>query len=361
MKRLMLITLGIIFSCGLSIAGGFGLGSSGGSSGIKNVSVAPVNDGDLLGWDGITGQRVKNITMLPAGTTAITQDQGDDGTRVATTAYADAIFSNLSSTAFTGKVLTNYSSGVGTVSASDTILSAFGKLNGNIEGKQASLTNPAVLGTAQTWTQAQTFSDSGVKLKGSSTGFTTFSSANNGATNYTLTVPAANVVIAANDGSNLAIANQATGDLAVASSTTAYGKVAAVAVGQVLTSQGTGAAPAYSANPTVSNIDCPTITSAAQGDATLNLDGVAYCDYNYSNGASAAAYTTSFTSKPASGLVRYITLSLGGGAGVVTTTWTGVAWIGTAGSTTTTTNKTSSYACKVGNATTYCTIIAEAY
>ena len=46
------------------------------------------------------------------------------------------------------------------------------------------------LGTANTWTAAQTFPASGIKLAGSSTGLTTLASANAGATAYTITFPA---------------------------------------------------------------------------------------------------------------------------------------------------------------------------
>ena len=49
----------------------------------------------------------------------------------------------------------------------------------------------AELGLAQTWTGAQTFPANGILLTGSSTGTTTFASANSGATNYTVTFPAA--------------------------------------------------------------------------------------------------------------------------------------------------------------------------
>jgi len=48
----------------------------------------------------------------------------------------------------------------------------------------------ALLGTAQTFTAVQTFTNSDVRLLGSSTGYTTFTSANASATNYTMTVPA---------------------------------------------------------------------------------------------------------------------------------------------------------------------------
>lgn len=49
----------------------------------------------------------------------------------------------------------------------------------------------AALGTAQTWTAVQTFTNSDIKLLGSSTGATTFTSANAGASNFILTFPAA--------------------------------------------------------------------------------------------------------------------------------------------------------------------------
>jgi len=48
----------------------------------------------------------------------------------------------------------------------------------------------ASLSSANTFTQAQTFPASGVKITGSSTGVTTFTSANSSATNYTITLPA---------------------------------------------------------------------------------------------------------------------------------------------------------------------------
>ena len=46
------------------------------------------------------------------------------------------------------------------------------------------------LANANTWTAAQTFTNSDIKLLGSSTGATTFTSANSGASNFTLTFPA---------------------------------------------------------------------------------------------------------------------------------------------------------------------------
>ena len=68
--------------------------------------------------------------------------------------------------------------------------------SGNSGASNFTLTFPAVtdtlavLGTAQTFTAAQTFNNSDIKLLGSSTGATTLTSANAGASNFTLTLPA---------------------------------------------------------------------------------------------------------------------------------------------------------------------------
>lgn len=82
----------------------------------------------------------------------------------------------------------------------------------------------------------------------------------------TMTFPSTSKTIAANDGSNLTIASQAIGDILYASSTTAYTRLAAVAVGQVLVSAGTGTAPAYSANPAVTTLEL----GAGSTDTTLS-------------------------------------------------------------------------------------------
>lgn len=55
----------------------------------------------------------------------------------------------------------------------------------------ATTTTMAGLGVAETWTALQTFTNSDICLLGSSTGCTTFTSANAGVSNFTLTFPAA--------------------------------------------------------------------------------------------------------------------------------------------------------------------------
>lgn len=93
----------------------------------------------------------------------------------------------------------------------------------------------------------------------------------------TMTFPTTSKTIAANDGSNWTLASQAIGDLAYASSTTAYTRLAAVATGSVLVSAGTGTAPAYSANPQVTTIElgAATDTTLARVSAgVISVEGI---------------------------------------------------------------------------------------
>jgi hypothetical protein len=95
------------------------------------------------------------------------------------------------------------------------------------------------------------------------------------------TTPPGTTTLAANDGSNLTLSGQAAGDLAVASSTTAYGKLADVAVGSTLMSGGVGAAPVYcgslidgsaGGSPSVASLRCgPQITNYGQSGASENV------------------------------------------------------------------------------------------
>jgi hypothetical protein len=105
-----------------------------------------------------------------------------------------------------------------------------------------------------------------------------------------------------------------------------------------------------------------TSTGTPTSTGNINIDGLSYSVYAFNNGSSTATYTPVITSPPTSGIVRYITLIVGGGSGVDTLTWTNVTFMGTSGSSTTTTNKQSRYACEIrhtGNA--LCSIVAEAY
>ncbi len=97
-----------------------------------------------------------------------------------------------------------------------------------------------------------------------------------GTDSTTMTFPTTSKTLAANDGSNWTFASQAIGDIVYASSTTAFTRLAAVAVGSVLVSAGTGTAPAYSATPLVTSIDIgatdTTISKSAAG--VIAVEGV---------------------------------------------------------------------------------------
>ena len=73
----------------------------------------------------------------------------------------------------------------------------------------------------------------------------------NGTDGTTMTFPTTSKTVAANDGSNWTISGQAIGDIPIASSTTAYGKLADVATGSVLVSGGVGVAPSWSSTPSI--------------------------------------------------------------------------------------------------------------
>lgn len=108
----------------------------------------------------------------------------------------------------------------------------------------------------------------------------------------TMTFPTTSKTLAANDGSNWTIASQAIGDIAYASSTTAYTRLAAVAVGQVLVSAGTGTAPAYSANPQVTTIELGAATDTTLARVAAGIISVeGYTMNGYATTATAAGTT----------------------------------------------------------------------
>lgn len=90
-----------------------------------------------------------------------------------------------------------------------------------------------------------------------------------GTDSTTMTFPATSKTIAANDGSNMTLTSQATGDLITAASASTLGRLADVAVGQVLISGGVGVAPSYSANPSVTTLE----VGAGSTDTTLSRLG----------------------------------------------------------------------------------------
>ena len=81
-------------------------------------------------------------------------------------------------------------------------------------------------------------------------------------THVTGTLPAAN--------GGTGIASYTTGDLLYASSATSFATRAAVAVGQVLVSNGTGAAPVYSADPQITTLKLDTLLLLSSAEPTIS-------------------------------------------------------------------------------------------
>lgn len=98
----------------------------------------------------------------------------------------------VSANGFAGTVATATTTPAITLSTSIT-----GVIKGNGTAISAATagTDYVAPGTATTFTAAQSFAASGILLKGSSTGYTTFTSANASATNYTVTVPAETMTV----------------------------------------------------------------------------------------------------------------------------------------------------------------------
>jgi hypothetical protein len=196
------------------------------------------------------------------------------GSSTGTTAFASANAgaSNFTITfpAATGTVALTANANVSAVSNSDGTLT--------ISPTTGAVVASLALGHANTWTAVQTFTNSDIALLGSSTGVTTFTSANAGASNFTITVPAATGTIALAANANVASVTNSDGTLTISPTTGAV--VASLALGHnntwtgvqtftnsdlVLLGSSTGATTFTSANASASNF---TVTLPA---ATGNL------------------------------------------------------------------------------------------
>ncbi len=107
----------------------------------------------------------------------------------------------------------------------------------------------AGLGTAQTFTAAQTMTNSLLRLLGSSTGYTQFTSANSGASNFTITVPALTTTLVTQGDTNtvaLSVLNQQAANTLLGNFNTSTGNVTA----STIASLPEKASPAFSFSKT---------------------------------------------------------------------------------------------------------------
>jgi len=122
------------------------------------------------------------------------------------------------------------------------------------------------LAHANTWTAAQTFTNSDLKLLGSSTGGTTFTSANAGASNFTLTVPAiTSTLVTQGDTATVALSVLATqaADTALVNASGGAASPTAVALGSC-----SAAGNALTYNTSTHAFGCNTISAAALSSKT---------------------------------------------------------------------------------------------
>lgn len=141
---------------------------------------------------GGTGVTVSGITAVPAGKSArflVTYTAAATLTMVGFMAGEAAAASEQS------LILAGSTSGT-------TVMKAAATASGTLTLPAATDT-VAVLGTAQTFTAPQTFTNSDLLLLGSSTGAQTFTSSNAGASNFTTTIPALTGTMAGTTGANL--------------------------------------------------------------------------------------------------------------------------------------------------------------
>lgn len=127
---------------GLTFSSGTLSASGGGGSGDV-VGPASSIDGRAALFDGTTGKLLKVGGVLTGTNTG---DQTITLTGEATGSGTGSFAVTLTNASVIGKVLTGYTSGAGTVAATDTILQAIQKLNGN-DALKANLASPTFTGT----------------------------------------------------------------------------------------------------------------------------------------------------------------------------------------------------------------------
>lgn len=147
----------------------------------KVVITAPASASTLTIADGKTLTVNNSVTVV--GTDATTMTFPTTSATIARTDAAQS-FTGLQTFAASGAALLGSSTGKSTFASANA-----GASNYTITFPAATDT-VAMVGTAGTWTAIQTFTNSDIVLLGSSTGGTTFTSANAGASNYTATFPA---------------------------------------------------------------------------------------------------------------------------------------------------------------------------
>jgi hypothetical protein len=206
----------------------------------------------------------------------------------------------------------------------------------------------AALNNAQTFTAAQTFTNSDLLLLGSSTGATTFTSANASATNYTMTFPAVSDTVVTLG------ATQTLSNKSIAAPEINSGCCIAVAQG------GTGTASpnlVAGTNVTISGI-WPNQTINSSGGGSGAFSGISS---GTNTSATMIVGTGASLGPTGSGTITATSLPVGGLSGLGSNTVAGNAGSGSAALTPTQTiGVLNSVACNAQTGTTYTTVLSDA-
>lgn len=125
------LTVGTSYLIGNNVSGGFDVTVKDGG----NNTIGTVAAQSQLEF------RVGDVSTSPGGWTAGTASTAINSVNFSGSLFGDVggtqSATTIADTVVTGKLLTGFVSGAGTVSATDSVLSAFNKINGNVAGKQA--------------------------------------------------------------------------------------------------------------------------------------------------------------------------------------------------------------------------------
>ena len=251
---------------------------------------------------GYTPYNATNPSNYISGNQTITLNGNVTGSGTTT------ITASISDATVTGKVLTGYTSGAGIVAATDTILQAIQKLNGNISELVTGVSS--VSGTTNRITATPTSGAVVVDIASNYTGQNTITTLGT----ITTGIWNANTIIASKGGTG--ISTYTIGDLLYADGATSLNKLNAVDVGSVLVSGGVGTAPAWSTGPTLRSI-------------ILNNASHAFTTTIQTSATQTATYTITLPTTAATGAQYLQTTGTGGTLQWTSGTTTGISSIGT--------------------------------
>jgi Chaperone of endosialidase len=240
----------------LTAGSGISITNGSGSISIDNSGVTSFS----AGTTGFTPNTTSTGAVTLAGTLATT----NGGTGLTSFTSGGAVYATSSSALTTG-TLPVTAGGTGQASS----LTQYGVVYGSSTsamGVTAAGTTGQILvatsGSAPSWSSTVPSTAAVTSISFGTTGLTP-------STGTTGAVTVSGTLVASNGGTGQS--SYTIGDLLYASSTSALSKLSAVATGQVLVSQGTGTAPAYSATPTLTSLTAAAHYGGTTSSSSLTL------------------------------------------------------------------------------------------